>query len=283
MRIDVLTLFPEMFEGMFSTSIIGKAREKGIVTLNAINFREFSGNKHNTVDDYPYGGGGGMVLKAEPIFNAVEHVVASCRAGAEAGAGEYGGAAGGEAGLDAGLDAALDANAPAAGKPPRVVLMCPQGETYTQKKAEAFAAEDHLILICGHYEGYDERIREHLVTDEISIGDFVLTGGEIAACVVIDSVTRLLPGALGNELSSVTDSYSTGLLEHPHYTRPAEFRGWKVPDVLISGHHVNVAAWRREQSLYRTWLRRPDLLERAELSDKERALVRRWEEERERS
>jgi len=251
MRFDVLTLFPEMFSGIFTTSILGKAQEKGIVSLNAINFREFSGNKHNTVDDYPYGGGGGMVLKAEPIFNAVEHVVEAARA---------------EAG-----------DKPV--RPPRVVLMCPQGETYTQKKAEEFAQEDHVILICGHYEGYDERIREHLVTEEISIGDYVLTGGEIAACVIVDSVTRLLPGALGNELSSVTDSYSTGLLEHPHYTRPAEFRGWKVPDVLISGHHVNVAAWRREQSLYRTWRRRPDLLEQAELTDKERAMIRRWEEE----
>ncbi|HZG77404.1 MAG TPA: tRNA (guanosine(37)-N1)-methyltransferase TrmD [Paenibacillus sp.] len=252
MRFDVLTLFPEMFAGMFTTSILGKAQEKGIVSLHAINFREFSGNKHHTVDDYPYGGGGGMVLKAEPIFNAVEHVVAAARA--EAGDRDV--------------------------RPPRVVLMCPQGETYTQKKAEEFAREDHLILICGHYEGYDERIREHLVTDEISIGDYVLTGGEIAACAVVDSVTRLLPGALGNELSSVTDSYSTGLLEHPHYTRPAEYRGWKVPDVLISGHHVNVDAWRREQSLYRTWRRRPDLLERAELTDKERKLIARWNEEK---
>ncbi|WP_309121309.1 tRNA (guanosine(37)-N1)-methyltransferase TrmD [Paenibacillus sp.] len=251
MRFDVLTLFPEMFPGMFTTSILGKAQEKGIVSLNAINFREFSGNKHHTVDDYPYGGGGGMVLKAEPIFNAVEHVVAAARA--EAGDREP--------------------------RAPRVVLMCPQGETYTQRKAEEFAKEDHIILVCGHYEGYDERIRAHLVTDEISIGDYVLTGGEIAACVVVDSVTRLLPGALGNELSSVTDSYSTGLLEHPHYTRPAEFRGWKVPDVLISGHHVNVDAWRREQSLYRTWRRRPDLLERAELTDKERKLIERWKEE----
>lgn len=251
MRIDVLTLFPEMFEAMFTASIVGKAREKGIVSLSAINFREFSGNKHNVVDDYPYGGGGGMVLKPEPVFNAVEHVLAS-------------------------------REAEGAAKPPRVVLMCPQGETYTQKKAEELAREEHLILICGHYEGYDERIREFLVTDEISIGDYVLTGGEPAACVVIDSIVRLLPGALGNETSSVTDSYSTGLLEHPHYTRPAEYRGWKVPDVLVSGHHKNVAAWRREQSLLRTWQRRPELLNEAELTKPERELVRRWEEERDR-
>ncbi|MCI3919050.1 tRNA (guanosine(37)-N1)-methyltransferase TrmD [Paenibacillus sp. TRM 82003] len=243
MRFDVLTLFPEMFAGMFTSSILGKAQEKGIVELHAVNFRDFSGNKHNTVDDYPYGGGGGMVLKAEPIFNAVEHVT----------------------------------NGFSGARPPRVVLMCPQGETYTQRKAEELAKEDHVILVCGHYEGYDERIREFLVTDEISIGDYVLTGGEIAACAIIDSVVRLLPGALGNEMSSVTDSFSTGLLEYPQYTRPAEFRGWKVPDVLISGHHENVSKWRREQSLYRTWSRRPDLLAGIELTAKERALIAEWD------
>jgi len=245
MRFDVLTLFPEMFTGMFNSSILGKAQEKGIVTLNTVNFRDFSGNKHSTVDDYPYGGGGGMVLKPEPIFSAVEHVTTL-----------------------------------AGGRPPRIVLMDPQGETYTQRKAEEFSREEHMILICGHYEGYDERIREHLVTDEISIGDYVLTGGEIAACAVIDSVVRLLPGALGNEQSPVTDSFSTGLLEYPQYTRPAEFRGWKVPDVLLSGHHENIAKWRREQSLYRTWSRRPDLLADAELSSKERELIASWEKQR---
>lgn len=186
-----------------------------------------------------------MVLKPEPIFSAVEHVTAL-----------------------------------AGGRPPRIVLMDPQGETYTQRKAEEFSREEHMILICGHYEGYDERIREHLVTDEISIGDYVLTGGEIAACAVIDSVVRLLPGALGNEQSPVTDSFSTGLLEYPQYTRPAEFRGWKVPDVLLSGHHENIAKWRREQSLYRTWSRRPDLLADAELSSKERELIASWEKQR---
>lgn len=255
MRFDVLTLFPEMLTGIFTSSILGKAQEKGVVSLHAVNFREFSGNKHNTVDDYPYGGGGGMVLKAEPIFSAVEHVTAMA-------------------------ETELRTSGRQGGRPPRVVLMCPQGETYTQRKAEELSKEDHIIVVCGHYEGYDERIREFLVTDEISIGDYVLTGGEIAACAVIDSVVRLLPGALGNEQSSVTDSFSTGLLEYPHYTRPAEFRGWRVPDVLISGHHVNVKAWRREQSLFRTWSRRPDLLENVELSDKERALLEQWEKER---
>jgi tRNA (guanine37-N1)-methyltransferase len=234
MRIDVLTLFPDMFDGVFGASILGKARDKGIVSLNAVNFRDYANNKHNTVDDYPYGGGGGMVLKPEPLFAAVEDL------------------------------------APEGIKSPRVILMCPQGETYTQSKAEELSKEEHLVFVCGHYEGYDERIREHLVTDEISIGDYVLTGGELPAMSVIDSVVRLLPGVLGNENSAVTDSFSTGLLEYPHYTRPAVFRGWEVPDVLLSGHHANVEAWRREQSLLRTLERRPELLEGIELTKKER-------------
>jgi len=234
MRIDVLTLFPEMFTGVFNSSILGKAQEKGIVSLEAINFRAYANNKHNTVDDYPYGGGGGMVLKPEPVFAAVE---------------------------------ALQADASEA---PRVILMCPQGERYTQRKAEELSQSNHLIFICGHYEGYDERIRQHLVTDEISVGDYVLTGGELPAMTVIDSIVRLLPGALGNESSAVTDSYSTGLLEYPHYTRPAQFRDMKVPDELLSGHHANIEKWRREQSLLRTLERRPDLLDNVELTDRER-------------
>ncbi|OKP81792.1 tRNA (guanosine(37)-N1)-methyltransferase TrmD [Paenibacillus helianthi] len=241
MRIDVLTLFPEMCEGVFGTSILGKAREKGIVSLNAVNFRDFSGNKHNSVDDTPYGGGGGMVLKPDPIFAAVEHVLA----------------------------------VPGNQKKPRIILMCPQGQTYTQQMAEELAQEEHLIFICGHYEGYDERIREHLVTDELSIGDYVLTGGELPALTVIDSIVRLQPGALGNETSAVTDSFSTGLLEYPHYTRPAEFRGWKVPDILLSGHHANIEVWRREQALQRTLERRPDLLETAELTVKDKTALER--------
>ncbi|WHX51067.1 tRNA (guanosine(37)-N1)-methyltransferase TrmD [Paenibacillus woosongensis] len=236
MRVDVLTLFPEMFTGVFGTSILGKAQDKGIVSLNPVNFRDYAGNKHGTVDDTPYGGGGGMVLKPDPIFRAVEDLLSG-----------------------------KPADAPA----PRIILMCPQGESFTQRKAEELAEEEHLIFICGHYEGYDERIREHLVTDELSVGDYVLTGGELPAMVVVDSVVRLLPGVLGNETSAVTDSFSTGLLEYPHYTRPVEFRGWKVPDILLSGHHANVADWRRKEALRRTWLRRPDLLEHAELTPKD--------------
>jgi tRNA (guanine37-N1)-methyltransferase len=241
MRMDVLTLFPAMFDAVFTASILGKAKEKGIVALQAVNFRDYANNKHHTVDDTPFGGGGGMVLKAEPIFAAVE--------------------------------ALIIAEAPK----PRVILLCPQGEPYTQRKAEELSRESHLIFICGHYEGFDERIREHLVTDEISIGDYVLTGGELAAMVVIDSVARLLPGVLGNELSAVTDSFSTGLLEYPHYTRPAQFRDWNVPDVLISGHHINVANWRRKQSLRRTWQRRPELLTKVELTKEERQWIQAWE------
>ncbi|MCM3273096.1 tRNA (guanosine(37)-N1)-methyltransferase TrmD [Paenibacillus elgii] len=241
MRIDVLTLFPAMFDGVFTSSILGKAWEKGLVELNTVNFRDYANNKHNTVDDYPYGGGGGMVLKPEPLFAAVEDVTS-------------------------GLESK-----------PRVILMCPQGESFSQKKAEELSAERHLIFICGHYEGYDERIREHLVTDELSIGDYVLTGGELPAMVVIDSVVRLLPGVLGNETSAVTDSFSTGLLEYPHYTRPANFRGWEVPEVLISGHHGNIEEWRRKQSLERTWRKRRDLLAGIELTPKERRWLDEWE------
>lgn len=225
MKIDILTLFPEMFSGVLTSSIMGKAVEKGIVEFRTQNFREFAVNKHGQVDDYPYGGGAGMVLRPEPLFHAVDH-------------------------LTEGQD-----------KPPRVLLMCPQGERFTQAKAEELAKEEHLIFICGHYEGYDERIRQHVITDEISVGDYILTGGELPAMTVIDSVVRLLPGALGNESSAVTDSFSTGLLEHPHYTRPAEFRGWKVPDILLSGHHAKIEEWRTKESIRRTLERRPELLQ----------------------
>lgn len=234
MRIDVLSLFPNMFTGVFNESILKKAKELGKVEYHIINFREYAKDKHRTVDDYPYGGGAGMVLKPEPIFNAIEAIQKETKT------------------------------------KPRVILLCPQGERYSQKKAEELAKEDHLVFICGHYEGYDERIREQLVTDEISIGDFVLTGGELAAMVVIDSVVRLLPGVLGNEESPVLDSFSTGLLEHPHYTRPANFRGMKVPEVLLSGNHKKIEEWRKKQSLKRTFERRPDLLENYSLSNQEK-------------
>jgi tRNA (guanine37-N1)-methyltransferase len=231
MKIDVLTLFPEMFSGVFGHSILHKAAEKSAVQYNVVNFREYADNKHQTVDDYPYGGGAGMVLKPQPLFDAV---------------------------------AVLKEQA--ASNETRVILLCPQGKRYDQKTAEEYAKEKHLIFVCGHYEGYDERIREHVVTDEISIGDYVLTGGELGAMVVIDSVVRLLPEVLGNEESHMKDSFSTGLLEHPHYTRPSDFRGMKVPDVLLSGNHKLIEEWRNKEALRRTLLRRPDLLEKMKLS-----------------
>ncbi|WP_172620555.1 tRNA (guanosine(37)-N1)-methyltransferase TrmD [Geobacillus thermoleovorans] len=244
MRIDILTLFPGMFSGVLNESILKKAQEKGAVNIRLVDFREFADNKHKTVDDYPYGGGAGMVLKPQPIFDAVEHVTAG---------------------------------SPGA----RIILLCPQGERYTQKKAEELAQEEHLVLICGHYEGYDERIRQYLATDEISIGDYILTGGELGAMVIVDSVVRLLPGVLGNEASPVDDSFSSGLLEYPQYTRPADFRGMKVPDVLLSGNHQLIAEWREKESLRRTFLRRPDLLAGYPLTEKQKQWLKEWEHERE--
>lgn len=241
MQIDILTLFPEMLTGPLNSSILKRAVDKDQFHYNLINFRDFSENKHQKVDDYPYGGGAGMVLTPQPIFDAV--------------------------------DFAKDNRNPAIKKQPRIVLMCPQGESYTQAKAEEFAEEEHLIIICGHYEGYDERIREHVVTDEISIGDYVLTGGEIGALAVVDSVVRLLPDVLGNEQSAREDSFSTGFLEHPHYTRPADYKGMKVPDVLMQGNHAEIDLWRKKMSLKRTYERRPDLIEQANLTDVEKRIL----------
>lgn len=241
MKIHVLSLFPQMFEGVFGQSILKKAQDKELVEIDVTDFRQYSGNKHNQVDDYPYGGGAGMVLKPEPLFSAVEDLTQ--------------------------------------GRNVRVILMCPQGERFTQKKAEELAKEEELVFLCGHYEGYDERIREHLVTDEISIGDFVLTGGELAAMTVIDAVVRLLPGVLGQEESHIQDSFSTGLLEHPHYTRPADFRGMKVPDVLLSGNHAKIEEWRMYESLKRTYYRRPDLLENYPLTEKQSKMLEKIKKE----
>ncbi len=237
MKIDVLTLFPEMFTGVFNDSILKRAQACGAVELNTVNFREFSQNKHKKVDDYPYGGGAGMLLTAQPIFDAVESVRRTKQ------------------------------------DKPRIILMCPQGERFTQAKAEELAKEEHLIFICGHYEGFDERIREYLVTDELSLGDYVLTGGELAAMVMTDAIVRLLPDVLGKQESHENDSFSTGLLEFPQYTRPVDFRGMKVPDVLISGNHKLIEEWRQEQSLYRTYKRRPDLLSQRELTAREQQLI----------
>jgi len=230
MRIDVLTLFPRMFEGPMGESIIGKAREKKLLELNISNFRDFSDNKHQTVDDYPYGGGAGMLLKVQPIYDNLKAIETQTN-----------------------------------NQPKRVILLDPAGTPFNQKMAEEFAQEDHLVFICGHYEGYDERIRT-LVTDEVSLGDYVLTGGELGAMVMIDATVRLLPEVLGNTLSAQSDSHSTGLLEHPQYTRPALFNDLPVPEVLTNGNHKLIAQWQLKESLRRTYLRRPDMLAKLELT-----------------
>src|SRR5699024_2320978 len=245
MHIDMLTLFPEMMEGMFKSSILHKANERGSYTYRFVNFRDYSTNKHGKVDDYPYGGGAGMVLTPQPIFDAVESVSKNIES------------------------------------KPRIILMSPQGEVYNQTKAAELAREEHLIFICGHYEGYDERIRKALATDEISIGDYVLTGGELGAMVVIDSVVRLLPDVLGNNQSAQKDSFSAGLLEHPHYTRPATFRGLNVPNVLLSGNHGHIDRWRKKESLKRTYLRRKDLLLDVDLSKEEQEMLKEIQDEHE--
>ncbi len=239
MKFYILTLFPEMFAGPFSYSIIGRARERGILGIELINIRDFSPNKHRTVDDAPYGGGAGMVIQPGPVFRALEHVTAVLG---------Y--------------------------SPRRVVLLCPQGRPFDQAYAADLAAEESIVLICGHYEGIDERVREALVTDEISIGDYVLTGGELPAMVVVDAVARLIPGVLGEASSALEESFSGGLLEYPQYTRPREFYGMGVPEVLLSGHHEEIRKWRRRQSLLRTLAARPDLLKRAELTPEDKGILR---------
>ena len=244
MHIDIFTLFPPMFTGPFQESIIKRAQGAGLVSIAIHNVRDWAPGKHHQCDDTPYGGGGGMVMKPEPLFLAVEAV----------------------------LD--IQPGDPA---PCPIILLTPQGSLFTQGVAREFVRHERLALICGRYEGIDERVREHLVTDEISIGDYVLSGGEIAAIVVVDAVVRLLPNALGDPGATLDDSHSSGLLEYPHYTRPAIFRGWQVPDILLSGHHAKLARWRREASLYRTWKRRPDLLRQAQLSDTDQAFLRELE------
>ena len=243
MRFDILTIFPTMFDGPLGESIIKRAVERNLLRVAVHNIRDFTTDKHHTTDDTPYGGGAGMVMKPDPIFAAGEHALGEARER-------------GEGGDDS-----------------RVILMTPQGRRFDQKLAEELALERHLVFVCGHYEGIDERVREHLVTDEISIGDYVLTGGELAAMVVIDAVARLVPGVLGAAESLAEESISSGLLEYPHYTRPYDFRGWTVPEVLLSGNHAVIARWRREQSLLRTLRRRPDLLASADLSKKDRAFL----------
>ncbi len=237
MKFHVMTLFPEMIEQGFHSSITGRAMEKGLLQLDAVNIRDYAVNKHMRVDDYPYGGGAGMVMQAEPVYRCYEAVKEKI------------------------------------GRDVRVIYLTPQGRVFNQKMAEEFAAEEDLIFLCGHYEGIDERVLEEIVTDPVSIGDYVLTGGELPSLVMMDAISRLVPGVLGNDMSAVGESFADSLLEYPQYSRPAVWREKEVPEVLLSGHHANVDAWRREQSVIRTAKWRPDLLETAQLTKKERILA----------
>ena len=269
LHFDIFTLFPGMFAGIFSESILKRAQEAGLMTVALHNIRDYAQGRHRVTDDTPYGGGGGMVMKPEPIYRAVETVL-SHPAGWVFVPPSEGGLQGGPA-----------AEPPVPEPPPPlptdvpIILLSPQGRTFTQKVAQELAGRSRIALICGRYEGVDERVRIGLVTDEISIGDFVISGGELAAAIVVDAVTRLLPGALGCEAGAWEDSFAAGLLEYPQYTRPALFRGMGIPEILVSGDHGRVARWRREEALRRTWQRRPDLLAAAPLSDADRAFLAR--------
>ena len=272
MNFHILTLFPEMVMDGLNTSIIGRAVSAGRLSIEAVNIRDYAFNKHQSVDDYPYGGGAGMLMQAEPVYLAYKAVAEKICAGGEAvldGQDAYG-----EREQFAGRE---PDDRPASGKKrPRVVYLSPQGEVFNQKMAEEMAREEDLILLCGHYEGIDERVLEEIVTDYVSIGDYVLTGGELPAMVMVDAISRLVPGVLHNDVSAEFESFQDNLLEYPQYSRPEEWHGKKVPPVLLSGHHANIEKWRREQSIIRTYERRPDLLEKCELTEKEKEWFREW-------
>lgn len=248
MKFTVMTLFPEMVLDGLHTSIIGRAQDAGIIEINAVNIRDYSHDKHKHVDDYPYGGGAGMVMSAEPIYACYDDIVGKRK--------------------------------PADGfecRKPRVIYLTPQGKTFSQSMAKELAKEEELIFLCGHYEGVDERIIEEIVTDTVSIGDYVLSGGELPVMVMIDAISRMVPGVLKNDESGVKESFEENLLEYPQYTRPEEWRGRRVPEVLLSGHHANIEKWRREKSLERTRQHRPDLLEKVELSKKDKEYLGRMD------
>lgn len=250
MHFHILTLFPEMVLGGLGTSITGRAMDKGLLSINAVNIRDYAFNKHNSVDDYPYGGGAGMLMQAEPVYLAYEAVreeIARRKEAKEASGEEK--------------------------KPLRVVYLSPQGRTFCQPMAEELAKEEDLVLLCGHYEGIDERVLEEIVTDYVSIGDYVLTGGELPAMVLVDTISRLVPGVLHNDVSAEFESFQDNLLEYPQYSRPEVWHGKQVPPILLSGHHANIEKWRREQSVIRTARRRPDLLLKAQLTKEEEALA----------
>jgi tRNA (guanine37-N1)-methyltransferase len=248
MRIDIFTIFPEMFASPLNSGILKRATDHGLLNVNLHNIRDYAHDKHHSVDDYPYGGGAGMVFRPEPVFEAVETILARVR------------------------QEDPDADVP-------VVLLTPQGRLFSQDIALELSMRKHLLLICGHYDGVDERIAEHLATDAISIGDYVLSGGEVPAMVVADAVARLIPGALGSPQSPMDESHSTGLLEYPQVTRPPAFRGWAVPEVLLSGNHAEISKWRRRQAIAKTFRRRPDMLDRIDLSSREQDFLRQLREE----
>ncbi|MEP0807509.1 MAG: tRNA (guanosine(37)-N1)-methyltransferase TrmD [Chloroflexota bacterium] len=245
MQFEVFTLLPEVFPPYLESSILKRAIQRGLIDVRLHNIRDYTHDKHHTTDDTPYGGGGGMVMKPEPIFEAIETV----------------------------LGLAAPPSPPTTGANIPIILLTPQGRVFNQRIAEELARHERIALLCGRYEGVDERVREHLVTDEISIGDYVLTGGELPALLLIDAVSRLIPGVLGDPTGAEDDSHAMGLLEYPHYTKPAEFRGWKVPEVLLSGDHAKIERWRREQALLRTFHKRPDMLEKAELSEQDKKFI----------
>lgn len=244
MNYYVMTLFPEMVQQGLDTSIIGRAMEKGLLSLNCEDIRQYTKEKHRHVDDYPYGGGAGMVMQAQPVYDCYQDICSRISSGENQ------------------------------KKKPRVIYLTPQGTTFTQKMSVELAKEENLVFLCGHYEGIDERVLEMIVTDCVSIGDYVLTGGELAAMVMIDSISRNIPGVLNNDVSAQTESFSDGLLEYPQYTRPEEFMGKRVPEVLLSGHHANIERWRRDQSILRTYERRPDLFEEAVYDKKDMKFIR---------
>lgn len=245
MQFYIMTLFPDMVMDGLNTSIIGRAMEKGLLDIEAVNIRDYAFNKHNSVDDYPYGGGAGMLMQAEPVYQCYEAVKKK-------------------------IEAKALLSDPGTRKNPRVIYLSPQGKTFNQTMAEEFAQEEDLVFLCGHYEGIDERVLEEIVTDYVSIGDYVLTGGELPAMVMVDAISRLVPGVLHNNVSAEFESFQDNLLEYPQYSRPEEWHGKKVPPVLMSGHHANIEKWRREQSILRTYERRPDLLEKSNLTEKEK-------------
>lgn len=256
MRIDILTLFPEMCERVLGESVIGRARAAGLMDLRCHNIRDYTRDKHNRVDDAPYGGGMGMIMQTQPIYDCFMRVWR-------------------DAGPPSAEEIAADLpeEMPPAGKKPHLIYLSPKGTVLTQQRAAQLASYDRLVLLCGHYEGVDQRVLDELVDEEISIGDYVLTGGELPALVLTDAVCRMLPGVLSSDVCFTEESHFSGLLEYPHYTRPAEWRGREVPEVLLSGHHANIERWRREEALRITLEKRPDLLEKVELDDKDRAFL----------